>query len=149
MASTLFEASTRSNPASVMTTELDALASGSAAIATTAQDNDLGDLYADAELTVDFVSAPTADGMIDLYLVRTVDGTNYEDSTTGGTERPPKNGYVGSFFVANTTAAQRLVIPEIWLPPRDFKPFIVNLTSQAFPASGSILKFFYYRLKSS
>ena len=71
-----------------MTTELDALASGSAAIASAAVDNDLGDLYCALELAVDFVSAPGEGEAIDLFFVRLVDGTNYEDAVTGASEVP-------------------------------------------------------------
>lgn len=131
-----------------MSTELDALASGSAIIGA-AVDNDLGDLYCDLELNVTFASAPAAGGFIDVYFVRTIDGTNYEDAVTGASEVPPANGYVGSFFTRAVTSAQKMGLNEVRLPGRDFKLYVVNNTNQAFPASGSTVKAFFYRFKST
>lgn len=149
MASVLWEHSTRGgNPLTVMSTQLDALASGSGAIGAEVDNGDALDLYCDAELVVTFGTAPADGGTVDLYFVRQVDGTNYEDAVTGASEVPPRNGYVGSFFVRNATA-NRIVIPECRCPPRDFKFYVVNNTNQAFPASGSTVKAFFYRFKTS
>lgn len=133
-----------------MSTELNALAAGSAAIASAAIDNETAlDLFCDLELVVDFVTAPTDGGLVKCYFVRTVDGTNYEDAVTGASEFPPANGYVGSFRLRNDPAAQRMIIPEANVPVRNFKPYLVNETNQAFPATGTTLKGYFYRYQSS
>lgn len=141
---TRFKASARAtNPADVITTGLNSLANNAAALSA-AQSNDAadeGDLYADLELAVTFGTAPTENALVEVYIVRTVDGTNHE---TDSAEGRPKNGYVGGFVVDNVTTAQRLILPFVLLPPRDFKILLINKSGQAFPASGSTLKAYYY-----
>ncbi len=141
---TRFKASARgTNPATVIDTGLNSLANNAAALSA-AQSNDAateGDLYADLELAVTFGTSPTENALVEVYIVRTVDGTNYE---TDSSEGRPKNGYVGGFVVDNVTSAQRLILPMILLPPLDFKILLINKSGQAFPASGSTLKAYYY-----
>ena len=124
---------------SAMTTELNSLGTNSRAIsAALGADATAANLLGDWELTVDFVSAPTVDGLIDLYLVRSADGTNYEDGDA--TNRPVADAFGCSFQVLGTTAAQRLVCRDVVMPPGLYKAIIWNNSSQAFPASGSTLK---------
>ena len=92
------------------------------------------DLYMDAELVVTFAAAPTTDSLVELYVVRTVDGTNFEDSST---EQRPKLGFVGGWVVNDSTVAQRLVIPQVRLPPEDFRLYAFNNTGQAFSTNGT------------
>jgi len=129
---------------SILTTELNSLAS-TAAVLSAAIDNDSDlDTHADFELVVTFGSSPTNFSLVELYLVRTVDGTNYDDASATGPILP-RNGFIGGFSVRNVTTAQRIVIPGVELPPRDFKLLIVNATNQAFPSSGNTLKAHTYR----
>ncbi len=137
--------STRSgNPVTVLDTGLNALASSAAAISS-AIDNDADlDTYADFQLSVTFGSAPTDASICSLYLVRTVDGTNFEDASTTGPV-VPRGGFVGAFSVRAVTSAQVMILKEVLLPPRDFKVMLVNSTNQAFPASGSTVKMLTYK----
>lgn len=134
---------------SLMTTELNALASGSGAIASAGYDNATNlYLFGLFELTVDFVSAPTADTAVGLYLIAAPDGTNYVDNTTGASEFAPLDSFAGNFQMQATTAAQRIAVGVsklIQLPPVSFKAFVINNSGQAFPATGSILKMVPYR----
>lgn len=135
-----------SQPVSVMTTELNGLANGAAALSAAIENGTELDLYADWELTVTFGSAPSANGKIDLYMARTLDEVNYEDGGAGPIL--PQNGHLGSFLVRAVTTAQRLVVPHpphLFLPPKDFKVLIVNDSGQAFPASGTVLRALFYR----
>ena len=125
---------------SVMTTELNSLANNARAISA-AQGADATDahLLSEWELVVTFGVAPTVDTLIDLYLVRAADGTNYEDGDA--TNRPAATAYAGSFQVAAKTTAQRLTIPDVPLPPGLYKAIIFNNgTGQAFAATGNTLK---------
>ncbi|MGL4649664.1 MAG: hypothetical protein ACRC1H_09680 [Caldilineaceae bacterium] len=142
MATSKWIASTRgSNPVSVLTTELNSLANDaavtSAAISNTTED----DQYADLELVVTYGVAPVADKTVDVYLVRQIDGTNYED---GSASRPPAGGFIGSFVLDAVTSAQRKVLAGVMLPPLTFKLLIVNKAGQAMAASGNTLKAFIY-----
>lgn len=101
------------------------------------------DLYADFELVVAFVANPVADNVVELWVMRSVDGTNYEDGSTATIV--PRNGFVGNFVVRAVTSVQRMVIPRVVLPPRDFKILVVNKTTQNFAASGNTLSAYFYR----
>lgn len=117
-----------------LTTELDALADGSYSTPGTAIDNGSNlDRFCVAQLTVDFVSAPTDRAAIDIYCIPAPDGTNYADAT-----QPSAYHFVGSFMVDNVTAAQRLVSAPFELPPCKVKFALHNRSGQAFPATGSI-----------
>ncbi len=132
-----------SNPVTCLSTELNSLANNSGALSA-AISNDASDeldLYMDLELAVTFGTAPTADSLCEIYIVRTVDGTNYEDNSTEGR---PRDGYVGGFVLDNVTSAQRLVLRQVPCPPRDFKVYLLNKSGQAFPASGSTVGAFFY-----
>lgn len=124
---------------SVMTTELNSLANNSRAIsAAKGGDATAAALFGDWELAVTFGTAPTLDAQISLFLVPSVDGTNYADGDAS--IRPAPNLYVGSFYVRNVTSAQRMAIRDVPMPPGLYKAVILNESGQAFPASGSTLK---------
>lgn len=131
----------------VISTGLDALAATTGKAISSAIDNSTDlDLFDDLELSVDFVTAPTAGTVVEVYLLPAVDGTNYPD---GSTSVLPQAGlFVGGFVVRNDTAAQRMALRGIALPPGSFKYLVQNTTNQAFPASGSTLKRNPYQLQS-
>jgi hypothetical protein len=121
--------------ANLLTTQLNALADATYSAVGAVLDNGANlDRFMIAELTVDFVSAPTDRAAIDLYCIPAPDGTNYADAT-----EPAAYHFCGSFMVDNTTAAQRLVTARFELPPCKVKFVIHNRSGQAFPASGSIV----------
>ena len=134
----------------IASTELNSLANGSAALG--AEYDNATNLYmwATFELNVTHASNPTADAPYDLYLIPAPDGTNYDDNTTGASYLVPVDCYVGSFTARATTSAQKRPLGigrQIAIPPLKFKPFLVNRSGQAFPASGSTLKMVPYRLQ--
>ena len=131
----------------VLSTELNSLAATTGKAISSALDNGTNlDLFDDLELAVDFVTAPTAGTVIELYLLPSVDGTSYPDGDASIV--PQASLYVGGFVVRSTTAAQRMVLRGIALPPGLFKYLLQNTTNQAFPASGSTLKRNSYQLLS-
>src|SRR5262245_62898516 len=88
-----------------LTTELDALGtlSYSAVGPELANQTNL-DIWCIAVLSVDFVSAPGLNEVVQLFAVVAVDGTNYEDG--GASLRYPQDSFCGVFQVFNTTSAQ-------------------------------------------
>lgn len=126
---------------SILSTELNALANDAAVTTAAIENNSTLDQYADFELVATFASAPTADKTVDLYIVRSVDGTNYEDASA---TRPPAGGFVGSFVLDAVATVQRKVIPGVMLPPTTFKLLIVNKSGQAMTASGHTLRGDFY-----
>jgi len=127
------------NPVTVMSTDLNALAdAGAVTSAEISNDqSDELDLYMDLVLDVDFVSAPDADSLIEISIVRQVVDGEFE-------QVPPLNGSVGAFVLQATTAAQRLILPVVLCPPDDFKIYLINNSAQAFPATGTTVKAKFY-----
>jgi hypothetical protein len=121
-----------------MSTELNSLGATSGKAISSAQDNSATlALFDDVELNVTFGSAPTAGTVVELYLVTSIDGTNYADGSSS--VLPQSSLYVGGFAVRAVTSAQRMHIRGVALPPGLFKYLLQNTTNQAFPASGSTL----------
>ena len=131
-----------------LSTELNALASSTGKAISSAIDNSTYlDLFDDLELAVDFVTAPTAGTIVEVYLLPSLDGgTTYPDGSTS--ILPQSSLYVGGFAVRNTTAAQVMSLRGVALPPGSFKYLVQNTTNQAFPASGSTLRRNPYQLQS-
>jgi hypothetical protein len=96
--------------------------------------------YGDFELRVTYGTAPTAGTLIDLYIIPYgSDGTN---SVTASLTALPPTLYAGSFVVQAITTAQVLFLNRIQLPDDYFTCALYNnATGQAFPSSGSTLKF--------
>lgn len=132
----------------VMSTELNAIAASTGKAISSAFDNttDL-DLFADLELSVDYVSAPTAGTVVELYLLPSIDGgTTYPDGSA--TVLPQSSLFVGGFAVRAVTTLQLMVMRGVALPPGFYKYVVQNTTSQAFPATGSTLRHNAYQLQS-
>jgi len=127
-----------------MSTALSAL-STSATVLSTAIDQTALDLYADFELVHGTSAAAAADSLVEMYLVRSVDGSNYEDTSTEGR---PRYGFVGGFALDNVTSTQRLMIGQVQLPPIEFKVMLLNGSSVTLASSSYItptLKAYCYR----
>lgn len=137
----------------VMSTELNALAATTGKAISPALVNDdtvtqpTLNLFSDLELAVDFVTAPTAGTVVELYLLPSIDGgTTYPDGSTS--ILPQSSLYVGGFAVRNTTAAQVMMIRGVALPPSYYKYLVQNTTNQPFPATGSTLRQNTYQLQT-
>lgn len=125
---------------SILTTELNALANNAGVTTATIENNATLDQYADFELLATFGVAPVADTTVDLYLVRTVDGTNFEDASA----TRPSPEFVGSFVLDAVTTAQRKIVRGVMLPPTSFRLLIVNKAGQAMAATGNTLRGDFY-----
>ena len=124
---------------SVMTTELNSLATNTRAIsAAMGADATAANLLGDWELVVTLAATPTVDTFLDLYLVRSADGTNYEDGDA--TNRPVADSYAGSFQTRATASAQRLVVRDVPMPPGLYKAVLWNNAGTTSAASGNTLK---------
>jgi hypothetical protein len=137
----------------VMSTELNSLATSSGKAISSAQINDDSvtqptlDLFADLELKVTFGTAPTAGSVVEVYLLPSIDGgTTYPDGSTSILAQ--SSLFVGGFAVRGTTAAQVMVLRGIALPPGYYKYQVQNTTNQAFPASGSTLRQNTYQIQT-
>lgn len=128
---------TRGTNTNVLTTELNSLANNSNALGSTITLSNTGFRFGELELLVTFGVAPTANTAVTVWLLREVDGTNFED---GGASVTPTRLPDAVFPLRAVTTAQRIIVP-VDLPPGNFKALLRNDgTGQAMAASGNTLR---------
>lgn len=98
---------------------------------------------ADFELVLGSAAFTGTDSALALYIVPSVDGTNYGDWTGNVTtaQQHHQPYYAGSFTTSGATAAQRLTLRDVPLPNGLFKVGIRNLSNVSLAASGNTLKY--------
>jgi len=135
--------------ATALSTELNSLANAASTAASSAIDNTSAlDMWDDLEVNLGtFGSTPSAGAYLEIYLIPSVDGTNYADGSNS--VAPAQELLVGSVSVRANTAAQRLVLRGVPIPPALFKYLIINRTGQALNASGNTLKRRSYHLTNT
>lgn len=104
------------------------------------------DQYADLEVAL---AAPQAahgaNAVVEVYLVRSLDGAAFQDAVPGSGWVAPTNGFVGTVALAASGAAQRALLPGVLLPPQDFKLFLVFRNTGTLAASGNAVRLLRYR----
>lgn len=132
----------------VLSTELNGLGAAAYALSSSSFDNESGTAnfngYTDALLEMD-LAAPSAafaaNSAIYLWWIKSQDGTNYEDSESGGalvSAQAPDYQWP----VAATANAQRIV-RKVRIPPGNFKVMVANIqgsSTQAWAATGNTVK---------
>jgi hypothetical protein len=136
--------------ATLMTTELDNLEDDAFCVDGADYDNATNlHRFADFELFLDgFDAAPDQDGEFEMHIFWKYDGTNYADGYDGDADAdsvPGISTYVGSFYVDDANADQRLPLMGVPLKPFAFRACIVNKCNQDLVDSASHhLKIFPY-----
>lgn len=99
-------------------------------------------LFADLELVLASAAFTGTDSMVEIYIVPTVDGTNYPNWTDNVTTDEQENNqyYVGSVTTSGATEAQRLALRNVALPNGKFKFGVRSRAGVALAASGNTLK---------
>jgi len=120
----------------VMTTELNALASGSLAITASPLSNDAAaelELYADFQLYLATQSLARSSGAnVTMWILPEVDGTY----PYGSASLEPQAGLIiGSFSLDAAVTARYAVMRDVPLPPSDFHIVVKNNTGQALAAT--------------
>lgn len=140
----------KATAAACLTTELDSLADNSYTVLSSEIDNSTN-LYMFADLEVYLASAAFTgtDSIINLYLVPSVDGTNYP-SWNAGTADEQENDqyYIGSVVTDGTTAAQRMVLRNVALPNGKYKIGAQNKGGVALASSGNTVSWRPWQYKS-
>lgn len=123
--------------ATVLSTELNSLGSGSTSSASSAIDNTSNlDLFADLTLTIALqASARSTGAIVSVYMTQALDGTNYDDTLSTTAE------LVAVFPLDAATTARQATRRDVPIPPGLFKLFVVNSTGQALAASGNLLEY--------
>ena len=127
----------------VLSTELNSLTSNNVSALSSEQDNSTNKyLYTDIEVYLDTINISSTTAEIRIYLVPTVDGTNYPEFDTGTTSPGAHNNnyYVGSVKAKASNAAHRGVLRQVPLPPGKYKWAIRNVTGVSLAASSSTVK---------
>lgn len=124
-----------------LTTELNSLANGSMTALSAEVDNSTNKyLYADVEVALASIN-PTGAPTVDLYLVPTVDGTNYPEFDTGASPTAIVLNYlVATLNIKTGSAAHRAIARMIPIPPGKYKWALRNATGVSLAASGSTVK---------
>jgi len=133
------------SPTTVLTTELNSLASGSLSSLSSVQSNDqTSEFYTTIDLEIYINTQGTnraAGASVSVYVVPTLDGTNYPDTT----DECLDNYYGGSRALDDAAlTARRLVLNNVWIPNSDFKIALKNDTGQALASSGNTVKIVRY-----
>jgi hypothetical protein len=129
----------RGTATTALSTGLNSLANNAlvASSAITLSTGEPGYQRCEAELVVTYGTAPTANTACVVWLLREIDGTNYEDGSS--TVTPSRNPDL-VFPLRAVTTAQRIVVTGD-LPPGSFVALLRNDgTGQAMAASGNTLK---------
>jgi hypothetical protein len=100
-------------------------------------------LFADLELVLGSAAFTGTDSSIEVYLVPSVDGTNYPDWVGNVTSDEQENNkhFIGSMVTSGATAAQRMTLRAIAMPPGKFKFGLRNRANVTLAASGNTLKY--------
>jgi hypothetical protein len=129
---------TRGTAVTLLDTALNSLANNTNVLASASSlGTDLGFTKCELELLVSYGSAPGANTSCLVWLLREVDGTNYED---GGASVTPLRVPDAIFSLRVVTGAQRIIV-EADLPAGNFRALLRNdATGQAMASSGNTLK---------
>ena len=100
------------------------------------------DQYGYLKITADFISAPDdVYPTLDIYMVKALDGTNYEDGSSSVT--PSSQSFIASVPVLKVATAQIPgVVGPFLLPPCKIKFIVENQTGQVPAATGNSLALF-------
>lgn len=134
-----------------LTTGLDSLADAARAISGAIDNSTNLDLYMDLQLEIKYTSSAPSAGVIvaEVYLVPTVDGTNYSEGSASIT--PQASRMVATFESRNgsTSNFEYLDTLGIPIPVGSFKLLLVNKSGKTLASSGNTLKYRTYKLQSA
>lgn len=130
-----------------LSTGLNSLADGSGAISSAIDNGTALNTMCDFELAVTFGTAPAGEKVCELYLVYSSDGgTTFSDGSSSIKPASPPDAV---FMLRAVTTAQVIVLAGVpIMGPGQFKTLLYNEAGQAFPASGSTLRYRRYNMQS-
>lgn len=132
--------------ATALTTELNSLADGSVtSLGSEINNTSALDMFMDVQLDLASLTISSTSAFCTVYLVPTVDGTNYPDWTSGAVAGYHGQYAVGALLVKNVTATTaRAGLTGIPIPPAKFKLALRDGTGAALAASGNTLSYRTY-----
>jgi hypothetical protein len=129
---------------SVLTTGLNSLANNtmSAASSSIANQTNL-DMYVDIEVVLASLS-PTAGAYVGLYILESVDGTNFPAQSDADLRLTTSQLLVAIPIGTTATTAQRVAARNVLIPPGLFQIKLDNQAGVSLAASGNTVKFNAY-----
>jgi len=128
----------------IATASLNSLADDGTVLGSVIDNTTNRDFYIGVELLLASVDLSTqTNPAVNLYLIESLDGTNYADTNTLASKLTAIIG------VAATNAAHREVYNFITIPPGLWKINIENKTGAAFASSGNTLKYRAFSTESN
>lgn len=126
------------------TTAIDGITSGSQVTTTATYANQTNlDLYVDIEINLPSLS-PTAGARVDLYVLESVDGTNFPAQSAADLRLTITQLLVSVPIGTTGTTAQRVVARNILIPPGLMKFVFDNQTGATTNAAGNTVKILPY-----
>lgn len=124
-----------------LTTELNSLADGNVcALGSEINNSTNQHLLADFQLDLASLTISSASAYCDIYLIPTVDGTNYPDFSSGAVANYHQQYRVGTILVKAVSATTaRANLRGIEIPPGKYKPAVRNGVGATLAASGNTL----------
>jgi len=121
-------------PVTVLGAELLSLANGAVSAPGAAISSD-GSFFCDVEFISSTAFSPTSGALVDVWMLRSVDGgTSFEDGAAGSL--PPREADATIAIRNGTLITPRAGYPGLPLPPGTYRPIARNRTGVVFPASG-------------
>ena len=107
-------------------------------------------VFADLELVLGSAAFTGLDSDVEVYLIPSVDGTNYPNWTANVTTDEQENDqhFICSVTTSGATAAQRLAVRNIAIPAGKYKYAVRNKSGVTFAGSGNTLKWRPHSLAS-
>lgn len=128
----------------VLSTGLNSLANAtmSAASSTISNQTNL-DIYVDIEVVLASLS-PAAGAHVDLYILESIDGTNFPAQSDADLRLTTTQLLVSIPIGTTATTAQRVAVRNVVIPPGAFQIKLDNQSGVALNASGNTVKFNAY-----
>lgn len=100
--------------------------------------NPSGYLYSSWDFNTQFHVSPSNGGSVDLYLVPSIDDSNF--ANVGAAVTPPATTFIGSFpLYPNANSGMRISLVNVPISPLLIKPVIKNSSGQSIPANSGTL----------
>jgi hypothetical protein len=126
-----------------LSTELNNLADDTWSAVSSEIDNSTnGYMFMDIEADLASITPTGADAAIELYVVPSVDGTQYPSTSNSGTADEQENNqyFVGSIVLSLDAEVQIHMLRGIEVPTGKWKMFVRNRSNVSLAASGSTIK---------
>jgi hypothetical protein len=132
-----------SSVTTLLTTQLDSLASAAKTTVSSAYDNRTNLFFwADFEGVLASAITPAGSQTWEIYAIPTIDGTNYADG--GSSVVPSTDCLLGTLKFQAVTGQQRVVALRLPIPPHSFKVMVKNNLGGTLASSGNTVKMLPY-----